>query len=170
MTDHNLYLLRHAKSAWDEPLPDHDRPLAERGVRDARAAGQVLSVHKWRPDLVLCSTAVRATQTWHMAMLAGAEATEVRLVDDVYDASVATLLDLIREVPEEVGNLLLVGHAPGLPDLAATLGSRPEPQGVWARMDAKYPTSGIAVLRLTGSWADAGAGQAELLAFEVPRG
>jgi len=170
MTDHTLYLLRHAKSSWDEPLADHERPLAARGIRDARAAGRLLADRGWRPDLVLCSTAVRARQTWQRAAAAGAQAGEVRHVDAIYEASVARLLDLVHQAPDEIGSLMLVGHGPGLPGLAESLGARPEPHQAWARMDAKYPTAGLAVLRLAGSWADAATGRAELVAFKVPRG
>ncbi|HEU5485060.1 MAG TPA: histidine phosphatase family protein [Microlunatus sp.] len=170
MTDHILYLLRHAKSAWDQPLTDHERPLARRGSRDARAAGRLLADRGWRPDLVLCSTAVRTRQTWQRASASGALAGAVRFVDAIYEASVEQLLALVRQSPDDVGSLMLIGHGPGLPGLAGSLGARPEPHEAWARMDRKYPTSGLAVLRLPGRWADAAAGGAELVAFEVPRG
>lgn len=170
MSEHTLYLLRHAKSSWDEPLPDHERPLSARGIRNARAAGQLLDRRRWRPDLVLCSTAVRARQTWQRATASGAQAGEVRYVDAIYEASTSRLLGLVQGIAEETGSLMLIGHGPGLPGLAASLGARPEPRGAWARMDAKYPTAGLAVLRLPGSWADATGGEAELVAFEVPRG
>ncbi|HYI56351.1 MAG TPA: histidine phosphatase family protein [Microlunatus sp.] len=167
---HTLYLLRHAKSSWDEPLRDHERPLDARGVRDARAAGRLLAERGWRPDLVLCSPAVRTRETWQQATGAGAEAGEVRFVDAIYEASVVRLLGLVQQTPEDVATLMLIGHGPGLPGLAEGLGGRPEPQDAWARMDAKYPTAGLAVLRLPGLWAAAAPGAAELVAFEVPRG
>jgi phosphohistidine phosphatase len=168
--DHTLYLLRHAKSSWDEPLPDHERPLSSRGIRDARAAGRLLAERGWRAELVLCSTAVRTRQTWQHARAAGAEAGDVRYDENIYEASIARLVGLIQHTPQEVGSLMLIGHGPGLPALADWLGRRPEPRDAWARMDAKYPTAGLAVLRLPRAWAGADAGEAELLAFEVPRG
>ncbi|HEY5981426.1 MAG TPA: histidine phosphatase family protein [Microlunatus sp.] len=170
MTDHTLYLLRHAKSSWDEPLRDHERPLDSRGVRDARAAGRLLAGQNWRPDLVLCSTAVRTRETWQHAVDAGADAAEVRFVDAIYEASAVGLLGLVQATEEVVGSLMLIGHGPGLPGLAEGLGARPEPRDAWARMDEKYPTAGLTVLRLPCPWADAAAGEAELMAFEVPRG
>lgn len=169
MTDHALYLLRHAKSSWDEPLPDHERPLAGRGIRDAKAAGRLLADRGWRPDLVLCSTSVRTRQTWIRASAAGAQAGEVRTVDAIYEASAARLMDLVQQTPEEVGSLMLIGHGPGLPGLAESLGRR-EAGDAWARLETKFPTSGLAVLRLPGAWADARPGGAELVAFEIPRG
>lgn len=167
---HTLYLLRHAKSSWAEPLPDHDRPLSNRGIRDARAAGCLLAVRGWQPALVLCSTSVRTRETWRRARAAGAEASGVRYVEDIYAASAASLLSLVRAISEDVASAMLIGHAPGLPDLADDLGRRPEPYDVWARMDVKYPTAGLAVLQIDGSWADATPDGAELVAFEVPRG
>lgn len=170
MTEHVLYLLRHAKSSWDEPLPDRERPLSARGHRDAAAAGRMLAERGWTPGLVLCSPAVRTRQTWSLAVRAGASAGEVRYLDDIYEAGTTRLAALVSRTAEETGSLMLVGHGPGLPDLAAALGRRPDPRETWARMDAKYPTCGLAVLRLTGPWADLTEGSAELLAFEVPRG
>lgn len=170
MSDHIVYLLRHAKSSWDEPLPDHERPLAARGMRDAGAAGRLLADRGWQPDLVLCSTAVRTRETWQRAAAAGARAREVRYVETVYEASVAHLLGLVQQTAEDIGSLMIIGHGPGLPGLAECLGARPEPHRAWGRMDAKYPTAGLAVLRLCGPWADAAPGLAELVAFDVPRG
>ena len=167
---HTLYLLRHAKSAWDQPLPDHERPLAARGRRDATAAGRLLARRGWRPDLVLCSTAVRTRQTWQRASDAGATTGEVRYTDEIYEAYADDLLELLQYASEEIGSLMLIGHGPGLPDLAELIGARPKPRDAWARMDTKYPTSGLSVFRLPGRWADASPGAAELLAFEVPRG
>lgn len=170
MTDHTLYLLRHAKSSWDEPLPDHQRPLSSRGVRDAGAAGRLLAANGWAADLVLCSTSVRTRETWRLASLSGARAGEVRYLDEIYEASVTRLLAVVRDTAERAGSLMLVGHGPGLPGLVDALGARPKPRDVWARLDTKYPTSGLAVLHLPGSWAGAAPAESTLVAFEIPRG
>ncbi len=100
----------------------------------------------------------------------GADAGEVRFVDAIYEASAVRLLGLVQATEETVGSLMLIGHGPGLPGLAEGLGARPEPRAAWARMDTKYPTAGLTVLRLSGPWAAATPGEAELVAFEVPRG
>ena len=167
-----LWLLRHAKSAWDTGEPDHERPLNDRGVRDAGAAGRLFAEQGWRPDLVLCSSAVRTRQTWQRAEAAGATAGKLRIEPRIYEASATDLLSLVREIDDAVSGLLLVGHSPGVPGLADHLGTRPEPADVWRRMDEKFPTSGLAVLHFDTSWdtswADVDGG--ELVAFEVPRG
>lgn len=163
-----LWLLRHAKSDWDTGAPDHERPLNERGVRDAGAAGRLLASRGWRPDLVLCSSALRTRQTWERAAAAGAQAGQVRIERRIYAASEESLLDLVRETDPAVAGLLLVGHGPGVPDLADRLGVRPEPAELWRRLDDKFPTSAVAVLRFDTEWSDVDAG--ELIAYEIPRG
>ena len=79
----------------------------------------------------------------------------MRYVDAIYEASATRLLGLVQATEESVGSLMLIGHGPGLPGLAESLGARPEPRTAWARLDTKYPTAGLAVLRLSGPWAAA---------------
>ena len=163
-----LVLLRHAKSAWDDPdLDDHARPLAERGRRDATEAGRLMAERRIRPDLVLCSTSERTRQTWKRAQRAGVRAGEVRFSDQVYEASSYDLLRLVHSVPDEVRTLLVIGHGPGLPDLAERLAvdSTAAPA---RRMRLKFPTSGLAVFAVTVPWAELR--EASLLDFVVPRG
>jgi phosphohistidine phosphatase len=170
-----LVLLRHAKSAWPG-VPDQDRPLAGRGRRDAPAAGRWLRAAGLLPDLVVCSTAKRARQTW---WLAAAELTGPGQNDDgpavvfeprVYEASPAGLLGLVREVPDSVRTLLLVGHEPGMSGLALTLGGSAVPSEALDRVRAKFPTSAIAVLSFTGAWSGLGPGGARLIRFVTPGG
>jgi phosphohistidine phosphatase len=163
-----LLLLRHAKSSWDFDLDDHDRPLSGRGRRDAVAAGQEIAAHGFRPDLVLCSTSVRTRQTWDRAVTGGAEAGEVRYLDRIYDSWSDELLRLVRETPDEVKTLMLIGHGPSIPDLAKQL-VRGEPASDGSlRMKVKYPTSGLTLLEVTQPWASLD--RAHLLDFVVPRG
>jgi phosphohistidine phosphatase len=161
-----LVLLRHAKSDWPA-VADHDRPLAKRGRRDAPAAGRWLGRSGYQPDAVVCSTALRARQTWELAAegLAAAvpgAAPEVRYEPRVYEASVLGLLMLVREFPPQWRTALIVGHNPGMAELAAGL-AEPPPDG-----PLSFPTAAVAVLGLTGRWADTGPGEATLLAFATP--
>lgn len=167
-----LWLLRHAKSDWDTGEPDHQRPLNDRGRADAYAAGQLLADRGWHPELVLCSSAVRTRQTWQRALEGGATADAVQIEPRIYGASVEELLGVIQPVDPAVHRLMLIGHGPGIPDLADQLGRRPEPAETWQRMDAKYPTAGLAVLEFDVPWAEVGltGGQGDLREFEVPRG
>jgi len=174
-----LVLLRHAKSAWPD-LPDHERPLAGRGRRDAPVMGRWLRTAGHVPDQVLCSTARRARETWQLAQPGLGAAPPVSYEDRVYGASAAQLLDLARHAPQAVETLLIVGHDPGIPGLALLLagaaapadgdgGSGAVPQAVVDRMRAKFPTAAIAVLELTGPWDQLGPGTARLTGFVTPR-
>jgi phosphohistidine phosphatase len=159
-----LYLLRHAKSSWKHPeLADHDRPLAGRGRRAAKTIAKYVREQGIAPELVLCSTARRARETLERIEPAlGRRA--VRVEGELYGASAAQLLERIRRVPDSVDSVLLIGHNPGMQDLALALaGTAPE-------IEAKYPTAALATLAYSGSaWSDLGPGAAELVDLARPR-
>jgi phosphohistidine phosphatase len=160
-----LYLLRHAKSSWDDPaLPDLARPLAPRGLRDAKRIAKHIGRLGITPALVLCSSAVRTQETLDLLRPALTE-TAVQVEDQLYGASTATLLERIRSVPEEVGSVLLIGHNPGLQDLALVLASSGTEL---ERLEAKFPTAALATLTL-GHWSTLSPGDAELVAYVVPK-
>ncbi|MFF3738079.1 SixA phosphatase family protein [Streptomyces sp. NPDC002566] len=165
-----LVVMRHAKSAWPEGTPDHERPLAPRGLRDAPAAGRALARAGWIPDLAVCSTAERARRTWELASAEWQAATPVRHEPRLYAADAADLLEVAQETPPEVGTLLLVGHNPGLEELILTLAA----EGVDDTLTAvrtKFPTSAIAILDWHGlTWQTLSPHTALLSAFTIPRG
>ncbi|MFJ9929229.1 MULTISPECIES: SixA phosphatase family protein [Streptomyces] len=165
-----LVVLRHAKSARPEGVPDHRRPLAPRGLRDAPAAGRALAEADLLPDLALCSTAVRARQTWQLASAEWGTPPPVRHEPRLYAADVPALLAVVRETPPEVETLLLVGHNPGLADLVRTLAGDGLDDTL-DRLRAKFPTSAIAVLAWHApGWPALAPGAALLTWFRVPRG
>lgn len=165
-----LVVLRHAKSAWPEGVPDHLRPLAGRGRRDAPAAGRALAVSDCLPDLAVCSTAVRARQTWELASGQWGTPPPVRYDRRVYAADVPDLLEVVREVPPEVETLLLVGHNPGLEELVLRLAGDGLDDTL-ERVREKFPTSAIAVLAWHGrTWAALAPGAALLTEVTVARG
>ncbi|MEW1646140.1 histidine phosphatase family protein [Streptomyces sp. NPDC091219] len=165
-----LVVLRHAKSAWPAGVPDHQRPLAPRGRRDAPAAGAALAGTDALPDLALCSTAVRARQTWELASAEWETPPPVRFDPGLYAADVTELLDAVRQVPPEVETLLLIGHNPGLEELVLELAG----DGLGDALDevrVKFPTSAIAVLAWHGdTWRELAPGTALLTGLTVPRG
>jgi phosphohistidine phosphatase len=160
-----LYLLRHAKSSWDDPaLPDHERPLAPRGRRDAERIAEHLRRRGITPALVLCSSAVRTQETLDLLQPALAEVA-VEVEEELYGASSETLLERIRSVSDEVSSLLLIGHNPGLQDLALALASS---GAELERLEAKFPTAALATLALA-RWSTLAPGDAELVAYLVPK-
>jgi len=168
---HTLLLLRHSKA---EPGPDKrdvDRALSDRGRRDAAAVGEWLAEQGLAMDLVVCSPSTRTRQTWEVAVDGGAEADDVWFDRRVYQADADTLLEVIRETPEEATALMVVGHAPGVPalvdDLMAETGGSTL---AIARLEEGFPTSGLAVLSFEGEWSGLGPGDAELEDFVAPRG
>lgn len=168
--ERTLVLLRHAKATHD-PMPDRDRMLTSRGHADATAVGVWLVEAGHAFDLVICSPSVRTRETWDDVARAGLTPADVRFDARVYDASADDLLDVLADVPAEVGSVLVVGHAPGIPDLAEALAD-PE------RSDAEslhtlrrtFPTSCFAALGLDRTWDDLEPGCAELDEVAAPRG
>ena len=138
----HLYLLRHAKSSWkDTGLPDHDRPLAGRGRRAAKAIARHLRDHGIEPELVLCSTARRARET--LERIEPALGSPAVLVErDLYAANAPALLGRLRSLPDTVESVMLIGHNPGLQDLALDL-ARPSPTA--RELATKYPTAALAI-------------------------
>ena len=117
-------LFRHAKSGdKDNPnLADIDRPLSKRGLKAAPKMGEAMRERTLRPDLILCSPSVRTRQTLTLAEPeAWDEQPEVRFEARLYEASVQTLFKLLRELPDEVSHVMIVGHNPGLQELAIAL-------------------------------------------------
>jgi phosphohistidine phosphatase len=162
-----LYFLRHAKSSWkDTSLPDHDRPLAGRGRRAAEAIAGHLREQGIEPELVLCSTARRARET--LERIEPARATSaVRVEDDLYAASAGALLERLRSVPDTVESVMLIGHNPGLQQLALDL-ARPSP--TVRELATKYPTAALATLTFpASSWQELDRDTAELVALVRPR-
>lgn len=117
-----LLLLRHAKSSWkDEELPDQDRPLAKRGLRDAPRLGQLLRDENLLPDLILSSTARRARQTVELVTEAAGYSGEVSLLDSLYAAAPEEILELLNALPAYYTTVMVVGHNPGLEELLTLL-------------------------------------------------
>ncbi len=145
-----LYLLRHAKSSWDDPgLADHERPLAARGERAARRMAEIMARDGIAPELVLCSSARRARDTLTRVAVGIPSIPDVRVEDELYAASARSTLARLRRVPDSVKSVMVVGHNPGLQELALWL---LDPPGR-ARVGDKLPTGALAALQLdVPSW------------------
>ncbi|WP_119678198.1 SixA phosphatase family protein [Indioceanicola profundi] len=169
-----LYLLRHAKSAWDDPdLDDHDRPLAPRGQRAAATMAKYLGERKAGPpmlDLVLCSTAVRARQTLERVLPAWTSPPRVLVERDLYLCGADALLERLRGLPEEVGAAMVVAHNPDLHKLATGLAAD-GPEELMHSLHAKLPTAGFVTLSINSGegWGGLDWGQAMLADYVTPR-
>lgn len=159
----NLYVLRHAKSNWDESIErDHDRPLAARGHRATRLLKQYVRDHEIRPDLVLCSTALRAVET-----LEGVDPTGERSIEaSIYGAGYGQLIDRLRQVPDDLSAVMLIGHNPALQVLVLALARSGDGLEDIGR---KYPTGALATLQFTVPWSELDVGAAELTAYIRPK-
>jgi phosphohistidine phosphatase len=161
-------LLRHAKSSWkDSSLADRDRPLAGRGRRAAKAVRRHIEGEGIRPDLVLCSPARRTRETLERIEAAFGDPVEVRLEEELYGADEAELLDRLRALPARVESVMVIGHNPGLEQLALALAS----EGArLTKMREKYPTGALATIDLpAGEWSAVERGGGELVGFVLPR-
>ncbi len=117
-----LLLLRHAKSSWSDPaLRDFYRPLNKRGLKAAPLIGRFMRKRKLRPDLILSSPANRARQTTELVVEAAGLETEPRFDESLYEASAVQLLEVVSQVGDDAGEVMLVGHNPGLEDLLVSL-------------------------------------------------
>jgi phosphohistidine phosphatase len=158
-----LFLLRHAKSSWEDPqLADHDRPLASRGRRAAKLMAEHLRRAGIRPPLVLCSSARRARETLDELAVEG----EIRIEHELYGASPGELLERLQGVPDAVESAMLIGHNPAIQSLAVGLAGG---GAQLTRVERKFPTGALATLRFTGDWPELKPGCAELVAFVRPK-
>jgi phosphohistidine phosphatase len=165
-----LSLLRHAKSSWsDGRLKDIERPLNERGERDAPRTGAFMARQGLAPDLVLCSPAVRTRQTLDLMLPRLGASPEVVYADWLYLASPAAMLKQLRQVAPAMRHVLLVGHNPGLQALALDLAGQGEEADLEALAE-KLPTAGLAVIDLdVTSWAKAKSGRGRLRLLMAPK-
>jgi phosphohistidine phosphatase len=165
-----LLLWRHAKSSWDDPmLDDHDRPLAPRGVKAARLMASHVSASGLSPALVLCSSARRTRDTLAALRPTLAETCEVQIDERLYGATSSAILAVLRGADPGVPSVMVLGHNPGLEDLALMLAGDGE-RNALAQLRTKFPTGALAVLRLGHvTWAELTAGSAYLSELTLPR-
>ena len=164
-----LYLLRHCKSSWtDFSLPDHDRPLAPRGVRAGSAMNEHLRELGVRIDLAFVSSATRAQETAALVLDAVADVQETR--SELYLASPRSMLGLVAEIDASVESLVLVGHNPGMHDLALLLSSHSPDHPARDRLFEKYPTGALAEFELEADdWAAVSPAASTLTGFTRPK-
>ena len=162
-----VWLLRHAKSSWDDPtLADEDRPLAPRGVRDAATmASYLASVDP--PRFVLCSAGLRARQTLAAVLPSLGSPVEIGIEPGLYTFDAEVVIERLQRLHEAVTSVMLVGHNPALEDAALRLSAGGAER---ARLEAKFPTAALATIDLPDTpWASLRGGTGTLTRFVVPK-
>ena len=167
LTIRRLHLLRHAKSSWDDPTrADHARPLSTRGTKAGERMRRWLAENDVRPQVVVCSTAVRARETLDL-VLPALGAPHVLIEAALYHAPAERLLDRVHTLPDDAGSAMLVGHNPGLERLAALLAA---PGSLRDTVNDAFPTGALATLVATaGSWRKLEPGSMSLTGLVLPR-
>jgi phosphohistidine phosphatase len=165
-----LMLLRHAKSDWSEPRPrDHERVLAARGRTAAPKIGTYMARHALVPDLAICSTATRARETWDLVAAAFDHDIEIAYDPRLYEVAASTLLAVIKETARSVHSLIVIGHNPGLRDLAEHLMAAGDVD-VRQQLLEKFPTAALAVIDFpTDDWSKLHPRAGRLDRFVYPR-
>ena len=165
-----LYVLRHAKSSWsDSGLPDSERPLSPRGRRAAASLARHLRTEHIRPELVLCSPARRTVETFERIAPAFGEGVRLLVDDELYGASSEELVHRLQAVPETVSSVMIIGHNPGLQNLAILLAGDDEPRTL-ERLRTKFPTGALVTLAIPNdAWRGLEAGRARVVGFIVPK-
>jgi phosphohistidine phosphatase len=163
-----LWLLRHAKSSWDDPsLPDTDRPLAPRGRQAAELLAAHLAISDVRPRAVLCSSSLRTRETLAAILPALGDALEIRIERVLYGAGAAELLERLRKVSNRASSVMLIGHNPGIQDLALGLAASGP---ALAALRGKFPTGALAALDVeVQRWRDVDNGIATATTLVTPR-
>jgi phosphohistidine phosphatase len=167
----HLYLLRHAKSSWDDPSqPDHERPLADRGRQAVGILARYVTQRQIQPELILCSSARRTRDT-----LEGVLPGRAALIEsELFVAGPERLLQRLREVEPEVGSVMVIGHNPALQMLTLNLAagespSRPSGAEGLTEIRRKLPTGALVTLSLEAPWSELAYGSAELVDYARPK-
>ncbi len=166
----SLHLLRHAKSSRNDPgLNDHDRPLNKRGRQTAKMMAAYLRRAKITPDLVICSTAVRAQQTLDPIIIAAKKPPKIVLVRGIHERAQRTLWEQLWNLPESAKSVLLIGHNPALQDLALELAHAEVNKLLPSAVEKKCPTGAMASFRFDGAWKALAPHGALLVSFITPK-
>ena len=163
-----LLLLRHAKAIPYAGRDDYARPLTERGRADASLVGAVIARQMPALELVIHSGAARTRETANIVLSKLPAGIEISVEPEIYEATRPALLRLVQELPDDSSTVLIVGHNPGVADIARFLSGRGKAEAL-GRMSLKFPTSGLAVLEFDlPSWGDVSPRAGRLAAFTTP--
>lgn len=163
-----LMLFRHAKSDRPAGVEDHERPLAHRGREESALMGRHMARQGLVPDLVSVSTSVRTIETWTLARPAFLQTPARRDEPRLYNGSARAILAVVKEADSSIGSQLLIGHNPGLYDLAVQLAGKGEARAM-AQLRDGLPTAGLVVIDFDlARWSDIDEGLGTLIRFDTP--
>jgi len=156
-----LYLLRHAKSSWNDPtLRDFDRPLKKRGREAAERIGERMASETLSNPLVICSPAVRTRETAEVVLASAKLQVEPRFDERIYEASLRELVEIVTEIPNDKEVAIMIGHNPGFEELLSFLTGE----------HRRIPTCALAKIRFGDvSWNEVRAGEGSLEWFIAPK-
>jgi phosphohistidine phosphatase len=165
-----LYLLRHAKSDWnDYSVDDHDRILNSRGQQNAAQMGRYLTDQNIQPDIIYCSTAKRTRETLSLVLSENTFTCPIEYIPDIYEANTSTLLSIIRNSPDKYSNIMMVGHNPGMQFLGLTL-TENNPSICRQQLEKHLPTGTLQTIELNiECFSDARSGSGTLTGFTRPK-
>ncbi|MFF0792044.1 SixA phosphatase family protein [Streptomyces spiralis] len=162
-----IVLFRHAKADWPQ-VSDHERPLAERGRKDAAVAGRKLADSGVPFDLALCSTATRTRETWKLAVHELPHRPKTVYEERIYEASPGELITVLNEIPDDIHNVILIGHNPGVQGLTEVVCGASEPEARERLSRRGFPAAAFAVVTFEGSWKSLEPGVATLIDYWAP--
>ncbi|MGA2928238.1 MAG: histidine phosphatase family protein [Solirubrobacteraceae bacterium] len=169
MTDRKLYVLRHAKSSWDDPgQHDRERPLAPRGRRAVKLIATHMRESGISPEQVLCSPARRTLETLEGVAPGG----EALIEPELYEASATEIIERLWRVPDHVGSVMVVGHNPAMQTLVLRLVDANGPRtssADLADVRRKFPTGALATLSFECEWRELARGRAQLVSYARPK-
>jgi phosphohistidine phosphatase len=165
-----LGVMRHAKSDWGQPgLADFDRPLNKRGRKAAEGVGRELNDRRVGFDRVIASPAVRVRETLERLQSGYGETLPVEFETRIYDASLATLFELVRTMPASIHAPLLIGHNPGLHQLVVALTS-PDDSGLREKVEENLPTGALALIEFPAvRWDEVSKASGRMIELILPR-
>ncbi len=170
MTMRRLLLFRHAKAEHSEPgMEDRARKLIERGRKDAAKIGAYMASHGLIPDWVIASPSMRTRETWKFASGVFRPRLTAGMVDSLYGATPHDILEAVRQAPATARTLLVIGHNPGLHELALMLVASGDIE-MRERLREKLPTSGLVIINFTpDDWGKLHARSGRLERFITPK-
>ena len=165
-----IFLLRHAKSSWNKPeLDDFERPLAPRGIKSAEKIGKYLKKEKLLPDIIYCSKAVRAKETWELVNRIVKKKNNINYKNKLYMANFSDFLNIIKETKDNFKSLMLISHNPGIENFALEIIKNKESEK-YKNIDYKYPTGALSIIKFNiKKWNEVTSSTGEIYEFIKPK-